>query len=472
MDGTAPIIVAFTSLNLSIWRGNVGASNTSATRIVILPPVPQAQSLALHFGDVVGTIGVVPTEYDTPEKAVIVYRESFKTIPELQIVQSTSTMGGKFRCKGKIIDIDMSRDWCYLGCAVCCKAAVRRDAPFWCEKCDATVHPHQLKQCFRVRLMLHDGSAFAPFVVLGQTAETLLGVSASALFAAAPDRGGGYPPEIECLIGKDYTFLVNLPVGQVSDPMEDFVVFGVEKDEQPISAGKKQYGPCFQKRIASTIATVAEIMPASQQTSLASSSMTVCGSPTKRLRDTNSSISMIAEPVTEETKEFRAPRPMQTLDMSKFVGPSVAAAFNSVLSAANTPATPIKPPESSTTGRVLSNLQSPVSAGLSSPLEGITIATPSSSNKKKEKIGDVDQLESHQLLSRCVCCLPYLQSFLQLHFLLSDLWSHQAYCFHSNLAPMMLLVLLEWERAMSIRNHCHLQLWQKSSHLLCCPLTR
>ncbi|CAL1370101.1 unnamed protein product [Linum trigynum] len=40
MDGAAPVIVAFTSLNPSIWRGTVGASNSSVTRIVMLPPVP------------------------------------------------------------------------------------------------------------------------------------------------------------------------------------------------------------------------------------------------------------------------------------------------------------------------------------------------------------------------------------------------------------------------------------------------
>ncbi|CAL1410093.1 unnamed protein product [Linum trigynum] len=358
LDGAAPIVVAFTSLNLSLWRGNVGASNTSATRIVIRPTVLEAQSLALHFGYVIGAIGIVPVENDTPEKAATVYHESFKTITELQTIQSTSTMGGRFRCKATITDIDMSRDWCYLGCAVCSKAAIRRDAPFWCEKCDVTVHPHQLKQCFRIRFMVHDGTAFTPFLVLGQTADSLLGVSAASLFAAAPDRGAGYPPEIEELVGKEYIFLLYLPVGQVSDSMDDMVVSSIEKDEQPAFIDRQPHGPQFQKRHSATIATVPQLMPPRstnyiQHAPSNSSDITVFASPTKRLRDVSPSTSMVDNPVSQEHTEFRAPRPVQTLDMR-----------------------------------------------LSSPLAGINIATPSSSEKKKDKLSDTAHVEPHQLLSR------------------------------------------------------------------------
>ncbi|CAL1405962.1 unnamed protein product [Linum trigynum] len=192
MDVAAPVIVAFTSLNLLTW--NVGASNISATRIVVSPRVFQNQSLAVYFGDAIGTIGILPIECDTPQKALTIYHDSFRTIPELQLIQSTASMGDKFRCKVTITDIDTTRDWCYLGCAICCKAAVRHDAPLWCDKCKATVLLHQLKQCFHIRLMgQDDDSACAPFLLLGQTAETLLLVSANALFAASPDRVNGYP---------------------------------------------------------------------------------------------------------------------------------------------------------------------------------------------------------------------------------------------------------------------------------------
>ncbi|CAL1411028.1 unnamed protein product [Linum trigynum] len=195
LNGAAPVIVAFTTYSktynmhpVSFGVGIVGASSTSATRIVLSPAARNTARLTAHFGDAVAAIGVVPTELDTPEKAATVYRQSFKTITELQTIQSTATMGGKFRCRGKITDLDTSRDWCYLGCATCSKAAVRCDAPYWCAKCDATVHPHQLKQCFRVRFMVHEGSAYAPFIMIGQAAETVLKVSAGTLLATAPDR--------------------------------------------------------------------------------------------------------------------------------------------------------------------------------------------------------------------------------------------------------------------------------------------
>ncbi|CAL1415110.1 unnamed protein product [Linum trigynum] len=256
IDNAAPVIAAFTSLNLSLWRGTVGASNTSATRIVVSPTTQESQALAAFFVDAVAPIGVVPAECDTPEKALTVYRESFKTIPDLQEIRSDSTMGGKFRCKGKVTDIDTSHEWCYLGCAVCSRTAVRRDAPFWCEKCQATIHPHQLKQCFRIRLMVHDGCAFAPFVLLGQTAESFLEVSASVLLAAAPDRGGGYPPEIEALMGQECIFLVNLPLGQASDPMDDFCALAVEKDDNLQTVDARGHGPRFGKKAHSVVTTV------------------------------------------------------------------------------------------------------------------------------------------------------------------------------------------------------------------------
>ncbi|CAI0548469.1 unnamed protein product, partial [Linum tenue] len=74
------------------------------------------------FCDAIGTIGILPIECDTPQKALTIYRDSFRTIPELQLIQSTASMGDKFRCKVTITDIDTTRDRCYLGCAICCKA--------------------------------------------------------------------------------------------------------------------------------------------------------------------------------------------------------------------------------------------------------------------------------------------------------------------------------------------------------------
>ncbi|CAI0465137.1 unnamed protein product, partial [Linum tenue] len=79
-------------------------------------------------------------------KALTIYRDSFRTILELQLIQSTASMGDKFRCKVTITDIDTTREWCYLGCDISCKAVVRRDAPLWCDKCEATFILHQLKQ--------------------------------------------------------------------------------------------------------------------------------------------------------------------------------------------------------------------------------------------------------------------------------------------------------------------------------------
>ncbi|CAI0552754.1 unnamed protein product [Linum tenue] len=164
--------------------------------------------------------------------------------------------------------------------------------------------------------------------------------------------------EIEDLVGKEYIFLLYLPVGQVSDSMADMVVSSIEKDEQPASIDRQPHGPRFQKRHSTTIATVPQLMPPRstnyiQHAPSNSSDITVFASPTKRLRDVSPSTSMVDDPVSQEHTEFRAPRPVQTLDMR-----------------------------------------------LSSPLAGINIATPSSSEKKKDKLSDTAHVEPHQLLSR------------------------------------------------------------------------
>ncbi|CAI0628237.1 unnamed protein product [Linum tenue] len=347
MDGAAAVIVAFTSLNLSIWRGTVGASSTSATRIVVSPPVPHAQPLALHFAGAVGALGVVPIECDTPEKAMTLYRDSFRTIAELQNVQSISTMGGKFRCKATVTDIDMSREWCYLACAVCCKAAIRRDAPFWCDKCSKTVNPHELKHCFRIRVMGQDGSTCAPFVLLAQTAESLLGVSASALLAAAPDRGGGYPPEIECLLGKEYIFLIKLPIGQVADPLDDFCVAGVEKEDQTASMDRKPHGPRFVKTHGQVVSTVPRLLT------------------------------------------------------GKFTGPFAPAAFDAVLSAASGPSTAAKPSSAAASSTLQTTIQTPISPGRSQPLAKVKLEKLEESRQKKKKNVDIsDDLPLSQLKTK------------------------------------------------------------------------
>ncbi|CAI0396895.1 unnamed protein product, partial [Linum tenue] len=400
MDGAAAVIIAFTSLNLSVWRGTLGASSTSATRIVVKPPVPHTNSLALHFAGAVGALGVLPTECDTPEKAKTLYRDSFRTISELQTVQSVSTMGGKFRCKATITDIDMSRDWCYLGCAVCHKAAVRHDAPFWCDKCSATVNPHELKHCYRIRVMVQDVSACAPFVLLGKTAEDLLGVSAGALLAAAPDRGGGCPPEIDCLLGKEYIFLINLPIGQAADSLADFCVSGVEKEDHNAAMDKKPHGPRFAKQLGQAVSTVPQLLIGhNHQPPTTSSSIVPYSSSTKRLREVESSATGPVDPLAQGGQQFVAPRPTHTLDMSKFTGPAAPAAFNAVLSAAAAPSTPAKGSPGAASSAQLQSAHDPNSPGINSPLAAITITTPKCYQKKKGKgTQSMDLLLNHHTL--------------------------------------------------------------------------
>ncbi|CAL1358643.1 unnamed protein product [Linum trigynum] len=221
--------------------------------------------------------------------------------------------------------------------------------------------------------MVHDGSVFAPFVLLGQTAEALLKVSAGTLLGAAPDRGGGYPPEIEALVGREYIFVVNLPLAQITDSQDDFSVSGIEQEDASATIQTTKHGPRFQRSVTKTATTGLQTLPNS-------SSVPLFESPQKRSRH---GVEGFVAPVLEDSTDFRAPRPQQPMDMSAIDGPSATTAFNEMLLVAHVPKTPAKAIELPVPADLLAKLQSPISAVLSSPMSGIDVATTPSSHKGK-----------------------------------------------------------------------------------------
>ncbi|CAN1794942.1 hypothetical protein LINPERHAP1_LOCUS20447 [Linum perenne] len=156
----------------------------------------------------------------------------------------------RFRCIATINGVDSQQHWCYRSCPHCSYAAAPNGQDFWCPTHDAlpscdtiyrflfnfvsftlTYSNHHLLMSlislsprYRLKLFVSDSTTKAEFVLLGQTADKILPITATELIRAYPDDYGDLPPPIKILLKQTVTFEVMLPRNFHANAYGDFKV--------------------------------------------------------------------------------------------------------------------------------------------------------------------------------------------------------------------------------------------------------
>ncbi|CAN1162478.1 Replication protein A 70 kDa DNA-binding subunit A [Linum perenne] len=211
LDSESPVIIAVSTLTVSNISGELRLNNTSATRIVVNPLVPERESLAAVFQDTRGTLIVFPSELQSATDLGEVVRQSFRTIQQLlDLRDDYPSSDARFRCLATIVHVDQKQPWFYIGCTICARSVRKYQDGFWCTT-HRRIRPDQTKNYYKLKLMVQDDSADAMFAVLGLTAELLVGMPAGTLAQRFPNYSFVLPPELYSLCGQRFIFEVHFP---------------------------------------------------------------------------------------------------------------------------------------------------------------------------------------------------------------------------------------------------------------------
>ncbi|KAI3976114.1 hypothetical protein MKX01_006630 [Papaver californicum] len=91
----------------------------------------------------------------------------------LQLLLNTDNKGIKFTIKATMVDIVDGSTWFYMACPNCNKRHVWHDGKPWCHSCEKKIRNPIAR--YRLELKVRDHTDTAPIIVLGPTAEPLLG---------------------------------------------------------------------------------------------------------------------------------------------------------------------------------------------------------------------------------------------------------------------------------------------------------
>ncbi|CAN1768050.1 hypothetical protein LINPERHAP1_LOCUS10500 [Linum perenne] len=158
----SPVVIALGGMSISQFRGSLSLINSSATRIVVNPAIPEAVELTCRFASTPRKISLLPIKYDSPQKAHAHLEASKRTIQQLMDMRASNSSDVSF-----------------------------------------VLHPCR---CFKIRFAVSDETALAHFLLLGKTAENIIPATADDLFRNFPRLDDCLPPELELFLMKEFTF--------------------------------------------------------------------------------------------------------------------------------------------------------------------------------------------------------------------------------------------------------------------------
>ncbi|CAI0541527.1 unnamed protein product, partial [Linum tenue] len=133
---SGPVMLAVCSLRVTgATKGGYSLTSTPGTRCVLNPVSEMAHLVQSVFFASTNTCQYYPPRFATPNEAAAFEAECTKTVSQLlalcfpPVADST-----RYHCSGRIVSVDSSMQWYYLGCALCSKAAIDYDGvDKWCD---------------------------------------------------------------------------------------------------------------------------------------------------------------------------------------------------------------------------------------------------------------------------------------------------------------------------------------------------
>ncbi|KAJ4800040.1 Replication protein A 70 kDa DNA-binding subunit B [Rhynchospora pubera] len=143
-----------------------------------------------------------------PSLSLLPKRDPIKiTLQELNALYLDNFTESLYQCAVRIVRITDPFDWCYEACTECRRKLEHDEQGYYCTEC--RIRRRHSTSWYRVRIQVKDHTDVAQFIVLGKTAQMIIGTDAPALKAQQDEDSDHTPQALLNIVNKTYLFTVS-----------------------------------------------------------------------------------------------------------------------------------------------------------------------------------------------------------------------------------------------------------------------
>ncbi|KAB2625969.1 replication factor A protein 1-like [Pyrus ussuriensis x Pyrus communis] len=216
-----PVFIVLTSLKVKNYKGKPVLGTTGSTICIFNPDIPLLSKYKQKFEYLKTPIEILPTSAEKYGKSTAMVDSEQKTIEELLLLDPTLNKNTSFMCQAIIVDYDLTNGWWYKSCPYCHKShrLLKKMPEPW----------------FKMNFIVDDATNQFNFLVIGRTAEKLLGISCHSLvIEEGYDDSSVLLPQLQKLVGSTKNFLLRFGNQNNEFGNTDFVVHGIIEEQTSI----------------------------------------------------------------------------------------------------------------------------------------------------------------------------------------------------------------------------------------------
>ncbi|KAB2623224.1 replication factor A protein 1-like [Pyrus ussuriensis x Pyrus communis] len=207
-----PVFIVLTSLKVKKYKGKPVLGTTGSTVCIFNPDIPLLSEYEQNT-----------TNVDSEQK----------TIAELLLLDPTLNKNTSFMCQATIVDYDLTNGWWYKSCPYCHKSVRNTNGTFQCF--EHGLLKKMPEPWFKMNFIVDDATNQLNFLVIGRTAEKLLGISClSLVIEEGYDDSSVLPPQLQKLVHSTKKFLLRFGNQNNEFGNTDFVVHGIIEEQTSV----------------------------------------------------------------------------------------------------------------------------------------------------------------------------------------------------------------------------------------------
>ncbi|KAB2595631.1 replication factor A protein 1-like [Pyrus ussuriensis x Pyrus communis] len=216
-----------------VFIGKPVLGTTGSTVCIFNPDIPLLSEYEQKFEYLKTPIETLPTSAEKYGKSTTIVDSEQKTIAELLLLDPTLNKNTSFMCQATIVDYDLTNGWWYKSCPYCHKSVRNTNGTFQCF--EHGLLKKMPEPWFKMNFIVDDATNQLNFLVIGRTAEKILGISCHSLvIEEGYDDSSVLPPQLQKLVHSTKKFLLRFGNQNNEFGNTDFVVHGIIEEQTSV----------------------------------------------------------------------------------------------------------------------------------------------------------------------------------------------------------------------------------------------
>ncbi|KAK7859549.1 replication protein a 70 kda dna-binding subunit b, partial [Quercus suber] len=209
-EDEGPYIIIVTSTIVKAFQGKLNLNTTSASKVYVSELIDRYKVVEDEYDNVVRSIPARDKKPKSESKLILQTTMSLAEIKALEWVEGVKEIF--FTCYADIVNIEIEFGWNHITCQLC-KRKVK-----------------QQNNIYKLKIQVKDHTGTASFVLFDKDAEKIIQKTAMEL-SLKNQEPNKVPQEIQNLLGKSYTFQIEVDDYNVKEGWEVYTVTSVFKSE-------------------------------------------------------------------------------------------------------------------------------------------------------------------------------------------------------------------------------------------------